>query len=162
MKLRAVVSVLAIATALTACSSSSKGGTGNVVPTTGGVSVGASTPVVVPTGGGSGAPGDFCANLTQANNKLSTLASTTGATGDFTALKAAIDAEVAAYQELANGAPAEVKPSIDDIVTVLQQAQHALADPTHPDVTGLQTLATKLPNDLTALANYLGTKCTGG
>jgi hypothetical protein len=47
-------------------------------------------------------------------------------------------------------------------VTLLQGAGSALADPTHPDVAKLQGLSTKLPTDLTALSNYIATKCTGG
>ena len=49
-----------------------------------------------------------------------------------------IDQEVAAFQDLGNGAPADVKPTIDDIVTSLQAAESALADPAHPDLAKLQ------------------------
>jgi hypothetical protein len=154
MKLRAAVSVLAIATALTACSSSSSGG-GPASVANGG-STGGGAPVTAPASGGSS--GDFCANLTSAQGKLSGLGAT-GSAGDYNALAAAIGQDITVFQGLANGAPADVKPAIDDIVTSLQSAQSAVADPTHPDVAKLSGLATKLPTDLTALATYLASNC---
>src|SRR3954470_21182536 len=162
MKLRAAVSVLALIAAVSACSSSGKSGGASVgdsvVPTTGGsVGVGASTPAGP---GGTGSSGDFCADLTQAQTKLSGLGSAASG-GDFNALKAAIDQEITAFQDLGNGAPAEVKPSIDDIVSVLQQAEGAFSNPASPDLAKLQALSTKLPSDLTALTTYVSTKCTG-
>jgi hypothetical protein len=161
MKLRAAASVFAIAAAISACSSSSNGsGPASVA---GGTTAGGGAPVTAPAGSasGGGSSGDFCAKLMSANGKLATLPSP-GSSGDFSALKAAIDQEAAAFQELGNGAPASVKPSIDDIVSLLQQAEGAFANPSSPDLTKLSALGTKLPTDLTALSNYIGTNCTGG
>lgn len=163
MKLRVAVSVLALAAApLTACSSSGGGGTpsvgGSVAVSGGGVGVTGGATVAV-TGGGSS--GDFCSKLTDANNKLSGLSGSVSG-GDFGALKAAIDEEISAYQGLASGAPSDVKPAIDDIVSVLQSAETALADPAHPDIAKLQGLSTKLPTDVQKLGTYVAGNCSGG
>jgi hypothetical protein len=157
MILRSAVSVLAAVAALTACSSSSGGGSpsvANSVPAPGGG--GSSTAVVASGGGGSSA--DFCANLTTATTKLGGL-TTTGNAGDFGALKTALAQEVSAFQGLDNGAPAEVKPAIDDIITGLQSAESAVSDPNNPDLSKLSGLATKLPGDITKLTTYAAANC---
>ena len=104
MKLRAAASVFAIAAAISACSSSSSGG--GPASVAGGTTAGGGAPVTAPAGSASGgSSGDFCAKLTSANSKLGNLGST-AAGGDFGAIKTVIDQEVAAFQELGNGAPA--------------------------------------------------------
>jgi hypothetical protein len=164
MKLRVAVSVLALAAApLTACSSSGGGGApssvgGSVSVSAGGVTVTGGASVAI--SGGGGASGEFCQKLTTANSKLSDLPSSASG-GDFGALKSAIEEDISAFQELSAGAPSDVKPSIDDVVSLLQSAEQAVSDPAHPDVAKLQGLATKLPTDLTALGNYLANSCGG-
>jgi hypothetical protein len=156
MILRSAVSVLAAVAALTACSSSSSGGSpsvANSVPAPGG---GGGSTAAVASGGGSSA--DFCANLQTATTKLGSL-STTGNSGDIGALKTALAQEVSAFQGLDNGAPAEVKPAIDDIISGLQSAESAVSNPSNPDVSKLSALATKLPGDVTKLSTYVAANC---
>jgi hypothetical protein len=157
MILRSAVSVLAAVAALTACGSSSGGGSpsaANSAP----APAGGDTTAAVVSGGGGGSSADFCANLTTANTKLGSLGSSAGA-GDFNALKTAIGQDISVFQSLDNGAPAEVKPAIDDIITGLQSAQSAVSDPSHPDPSKLTALATKLPADITKLTTYIAANC---
>jgi hypothetical protein len=158
MKLRATFSVLAIAAAVSACSSSSSGGG----TPTGGGSTGGGVTVTTPAASGASAgaaSGDFCAKLQSSTTKLGNLG-TTASGGDLSAVKDVISQEVAAFQDLGNGAPADVKPTIDDIVTSLQAAESALADPTHPDLAKLQALSTKVPADVTKLTTYVTSNCS--
>lgn len=156
MKLRATFSLLAIAAAVSACSSSSSGGG---TPAGGASTGGGGTVTSAAASGGGGSSGDFCANLQNAVTKLSNIGNVAGG-GDYNAAKTVVEQELTAFQDLANGAPAEVKPTIDDIVTGLQTAAGALADPTHPDLTKLTALGTKLPADLSKLGTYTRSNCS--
>jgi hypothetical protein len=158
MKLRSAFSVLAIAAALTACSSSSTGGSPSVANTGPATGAGGSTAAVAPGGGSGGSVAAFCTKLTTANNGLGGLLNT-GNAGDFNALKTALGQAVAKFQDLDSSAPAQVKPAIDDIIGGLQGAQQAVSDPSNPDVSKLQALATKLPADANTLATYIASNC---
>jgi hypothetical protein len=103
--------------------------------------------------------GDFCARLQAAEEKLDSFDDSVG-DGDLSQAGKAIAADIAVFQELAQGAPAEVKPALTDIVQVLKGAQGALSNPGSQNASAFQDLATKLPSDLNAMGNYMANNCS--
>ena len=165
MKLRVALGVVAVAVMSSACGgppvpqgAASAGGGGSVSsassPASG--SSGSSAGNAAPAGASGG---DFCARLQAAEDELDHFNDSVG-DGDLTAAGKVIAADIQVFQELAQGAPTEVKPALTDIAQVLKGAQGTLSNPGSPNVAAMQDLATKLPSDLTAMGNYMANHCS--
>jgi hypothetical protein len=169
MRFQIVAVSLVAAASLAACSSSS-GGKGSTVsapkaPASGGTTS-SSAPVSTPasaagsgSGGGSVSDAAFCANLAKVGEQVGSL---TADASDPTKLKTLLGAEATFLASLKAGAPAELVPTLDDLSTLLKEAESAFANPNSPDLAKLQALATKLPADTQKLEAYLTSKCAPG
>lgn len=174
MNVRAPLSLLVVVGALTACSSS--GTNGHLIPGPGGAtsvsagggaataSAGATVAVSSATpGAGSNSlaavPAAFCAKLEAAQSRLADLSANASNPND---VKAILEQQIAAFKGLADGAPGDVKPAIEDLVKVMTAAKTAFADPSHVDPSALQGLSANLPKDAQTIGEYVGTKCAGG
>ena len=165
MKLRAALGVVAVAVTISACG-------GSLVPTGvssgggGGSASAASSPASgssASSGGNSAVAaaatgGDFCTRLKAAEDQLDNFNDSVG-DGDLTAASKVIANDVKVFQQLAQGAPAEVKPALVDIAQVLSGAVGTLGNPASPNVAAMQALATKLPTDLQAMETYVESHC---
>jgi hypothetical protein len=167
MRYRIVAVSIVAAASLAACSSSS-GGKGSTVSApkaaTTGTGTSSSAPVSPPasaagSGGGSVSDAAFCANLAKVGEQVSSL---TADASDPTKLKTLLGAEAKFLASLKAGAPAEMVPTLDDLSTLLKEAESAFANPNSPDLAKLQALATKLPADTQKLEAYLTAKCAPG
>ena len=164
MKIRLAAFVL-LAAVLAACSSSSGKGNGPAgTGSTAGNTPAATTPTTAVTTGPAPtstgvdlAGGPFCTKLSDAENKLSSLAQDVG---NMDALKSALNEEISAFKELQSGAPSDVAASINDRVTVLTAAGGQLANPSANSAAALSDLASKLPADATKIGTYVATHCS--
>lgn len=140
MKIRIIVAAALTAATVAACSSS--GGSG---------SSGGS-----PTGGGGTSPsGSFCQQLKSAVHKTGDLQS---ALSNPQQLGNKLQPIISAFESLKAEAPANVRPSIDDLLTAMQSAKQA-----NPQqlLQKMSQLGPKLEHDFTALARYVGKNCHG-
>ena len=159
MKLRVAVAAVLAALSLAACGSST-GGKGTL-PTLN-HSTAKTTPSSLPsatdtaTGGTDSGASAFCTKLEQASTKLGNLGADAS---DPASLKATLQKEVAYFKDLESSAPAEIKPAVSDLASVLESALKALNDPSSGSASALTTLAQKLPDDAQKLAAYVAANC---
>ena len=172
MKLRIAAAALLTVVGLTACSSSTNGkgglplGQGSSAPisqptATSDFGSAAATPLETtaapPTAtGGSGAGGEFCVKLQEAQTKLGQISD---AMSDPASAKAAIDAEAAVFSDLEQSAPDEIKPAIHDLATVLKAAGDAFTNPGAGTAGALSDLIQKLPEDAQKIGDYVAANC---
>lgn len=121
-----------------------------------------SAPTGGPTLGGVGSgKGDpaFCAKIVESMGKLSGLA---GDAGDMTKLRESLVRLTAFYKDLENAAPAELKDPLAHMVSAMDAAATALANPSSADaMQKVGDLMTKLPEDAAKVSAYIATACTG-
>jgi hypothetical protein len=153
MRIRIVaVGVCAIA-ALAACSSSSStpgsGSTGTSTPVTG-----SSTSTGSQSGGGGAA---FCQQLEATSKKLSGLSSNISNPAQ---LGNKLGPIVTQLQQLQNGAPPQVAPALQDLVTAMQSASKAASGGNIQQIEKqMQQLAPKLTKDFQNLETYVANNC---
>lgn len=125
-------------------------GTGSVAPLP--------TAAASSSNSGGGTSAAFCAKLEQAQTKLSDLGTSLSGPN----AKDMFDEEAAVFRDLEKSAPAEIKPVIGDLATVIATAAKYLQNPTAGSglPTALQDLATKLPDDLQKLSAYVAANCS--
>ncbi|MDP9116850.1 MAG: hypothetical protein M3O28_06250 [Actinomycetota bacterium] len=162
----AAIAVIAGLASLGACSSNSSGSGSTsasvttTATTTGAPTTAASGATSAATSGLAGITGTtFCTKLAATSAKLAGLGSAISNPASASAL---IDAEVAEFNALRAGAPADVAGAITDLVSVLQAIKGYLANPTATPPAALQSLQTKLPADSQILGTYVAKNCAHG
>ncbi|MEO6886406.1 MAG: hypothetical protein ABI232_09010 [Jatrophihabitantaceae bacterium] len=169
MNLRTGAVVLLAVAGLTACSSSTSGSvqppkntpnTATNSPTSQAVDTGSAAPTdTVNSAGPTGAVGGASAYCAKLNGLSSQLGGLNSNPSDPTQ---AFDKAITYLNGLKDGAPADVSAALGDMVTLLQGAKQAYADPTHVDPTALANLGTKLSTDSQVIAGYIAKNCAGG
>jgi hypothetical protein len=166
VKLRVALGVVSVAVMISACggpsvpqgAASGGGGSASAASSPASGASGSAAGDAAPAGASGG---DFCARLQAAEDKLDDFNDSVG-NGDLAGASKVIAADITVFQQLAQGAPAQVQPALSDIVEVLKGAQGTLSNPTDPNAAmAMQNLATKLPGDLNAMGNYMSDNCQG-
>jgi hypothetical protein len=78
---------------------------------------------------------------------------------DPAGLKKVLATEASFLAKLTAQAPADIEPAVARLGSLLNQAKVALANPSKPDLTKLQSLATNLPKDAQELESWAATHC---
>ena len=162
----AFVPVVLAAASLVACSSSSKSNNNSTANTSAGssssssslpASSGAGSGGASSGGTGGGSAAAFCADLQSLPAKMQEI---TAKAGDPSALKTILGGEAAYLAKLKADAPSTIASVIADLESMFTEAQTALSGAS-PDVSKLQALATKLPEDAQKLQEYATANCKG-
>lgn len=119
---------------------------------------GADVPTDDPDSDDPDAPGDpeFCKQLISAEKQLSAI-DQSFTSGDMGSVKSAIAADIGVFQKLADAAPSQIAPAMQDIIDALNAAQQALGG-SAPDASALSGLS-GMTNDINALGNYVADNC---
>lgn len=158
----AIVTGLALASLMSCSSTSTSTGKGNAAgtsapaPNSTASSSNSAAPETSPGIGLAGA--GMCARLVEAAAALQALAPKFS---DPASLGPALATEVTLLTQLRQGAPAEVAPAIDDLIVLVKAAEKTFADPAHPDVAALESLAATMPADAAKIKAYVLTSCPG-
>ena len=168
MRIKVIALAMFCVVGLAACSSSGSGTGSQLIPSSHGASAasGASgspqaSASAASTGGtilGGGASSKVCSELQALQTKLS---SAGASLTDPTQAKAYFDAVIQALKDAKSGAPANVSAALDDLISAMQSAETALANPSAANTTALEALGTKLEADSATIGTYLEQSCIG-
>ena len=97
-----------------------------------------------------------CARLAQTGTRVARLSTLIR---NPAGAKKVVAEDLAAFRHVRPTVPAQVRPAVSDLITVLSKAETAIAHPTRQNVAAVQAAGATLPHDTAQLASYLKSNC---